>query len=320
MRINNLIKIKTKNLRLIVLTAIAVILAISIATAYVYYYQGASLSGGSFNNTLYNATGQYVFLNYTDSTNTSYVTQGNYTSSVIDMGATTGFVEIKWKGRGSCPQNMSYINKFGGYCIDQYEAYNRGSSTAGSASGTTPWISVTQTAAATACANAGKHLCTSLEWLGAANIKGKVYNLPADLGSAPYYCNTNSKCGGAACLTMINTSNCVSAEGVYDMVGNVNEWTSEVVTSIKPATCSPGSSGYCYANSTNGWQTSTGSSTVKYGNDGVYFLAGTNAGRAVRRGGSWTDGASAGLFDASLNLAPSSTSSAFGFRCCSSPL
>jgi len=289
------------------------LIVITGASALIYQYYGSSLSSGTFNNTLYNSSGGYVYLNYTDATNTTYVRQGNYTSTIIDFGSvSTGYSQINWKGSGTCPyQNMSYIDKLGGYCIDKYEAYQINSTAAGSAVGKTPWVSVTQTSARTACANVGKHLCSSAEWLGAANINGKIYNLPADLSASPYVCNTNSKCGDAACPTG-NSTNCVSAESVYDMAGNVWEWTNEVVNTIAPAGCTT-----CYPNSTKGFSASTGTATVKYGNDAVYFSAGTNGGKAVVRGGRWNDGAAAGPFAAYLNYAPTAAYTLIGFRCCS---
>jgi len=209
-----------------------------------------------------------------------------------------------------CPDGMAYINDNGGYCIDQYEAYNAGSSIAGSANGTTPWTSVSQTNAKIYCENAGKHLCTSLEWLGAANLQGQIYYLPGDLSVEPYGCNVNSQC--APCLTGSRTG-CVSVEGVYDMVGNVWEWVDEVVNTTSPS----GGSGNHYPSESGDFQTSTDSDTNKYGNDSVYFAAGTASGRGVLRGGRWSDGAVAGPFCASLALGPSIANPSFGFRCCS---
>ena len=308
-----MIKLNRKPIKAVLFGIVFLLLA-GIVSAIVYQYYGSDLSSGTYEDTLYNTTGSFVHLNFTDATNTSYVSAGNYTSDIINFGETTGFTEIKWQGRqGSCPENMSYIDKFGGYCIDQYEAYNAGSSIAGSAPGTTAWVSVSQTNAKIYCANAGKHLCSSLEWLGAANIQGQVYNLPGDLIVAPYYCNT----GSSAKNPTGSSPGCVSAEGVYDMVGNVWEWVNETVDTIKPSTCSPASSGYCYANSTGSFVASTSASTDKYGDDSVYFLANTASGRAVRRGGDWADEAVAGPFAVRLYDAPADTNTRVGFRCCS---
>ena len=45
----------------------------------------------------------------------------------------------------------------------------------------------------------------------------------------------------------------------------------------------------------------------------------STAGRAVKRGGNWNNGANAGPFCANLNNAPSNTNYNIGFRCCSGP-
>jgi len=250
---------------------------------------------------------------------------------------------------------MAYINKLNGYCIDKYEAsplnadgtyntsqflYNsstfstnllRAGGKAGSVFNRTVWVYINQTDAMRACSNAGKYLCTSDQWLSASNVQGQMYNLPANLVSSPYYCITgsgtycatgNSPGGGNACNTGANktgqVSSCVSSEGVYDMTGNVWEWTNETVTYTKP--CSPANvSGWCYWNGT-AFQASVDATTAVFGNDGVYFLDNSTArtGYAVRRGGYWVSCASGGPFSAALESAPSYTSVAIGFRCCSS--
>jgi len=240
-----------------------------------------------------------------------------------------------------CPEGMAYIDKVGGYCIDKYEASmpgatgsvmgtsgeianrnNPGTMKAESKAGVVPWVRVSQISARTACENAGKNLCSDAEWLGAANVQGQTYYLPTSLNVAPYYCVVSSSTycvdnsyeNGEACDTGTysgGASGCYSEEGVYDMVGNVWEWTDEVIDVTNP----DGVAGWKYANAEGGWSTSTSGLWNKYGNDGVYFPTSTTA-RAVLRGGRWNNGAYAGPFCAHLYYAPTSTSSIIGFRCC----
>jgi len=292
---------------------------------------------GNYNLTYYNTTYNAVQIN---SSNDS----GNYTSEVFNAGSVASWDNLSWaEQRIQCPDNMVYINKLNGYCIDKYEASMPsanstdmgnatevadrnagGSMLAESKKGVVPWVRISQINSRIACSNAGKHLCTDEEWLGASNVQGEVFNLPTNLAVAPYGCVTDSSTYcldhsfelGEACNTGYNDdgeSGCYSSEGVYDMTGNVWEWTNETVDVTNPDDVA----GWKYANSTQGWQTTTGVETAIYGNDGVYFPL-TTAGRAVIRGGSWSLGAIAGPFCAYLHDAPTSTYSTVGFRCCSS--
>ena len=283
----------------------------------------------------------------------SFNGSGNFTTSGrIGIGTATPIRELHVVGdvlvKGyvyseQCPDDMAYISSSGGYCIDKWEASmpsatsevmgsagdmanrnNPGSMAAVSQSGVVPWVRVSQVSASTACENAGKRLCSGKEWLGAANVQGKTYYLPTDLAVAPYYCVTgastyctdNSYESGEACDTGTysgGASGCYSAEGVYDMTGNVWEWTDEEVDVVNP----DGVAGWKYANANGEWQTSTSGLWNKYGNDGTYFPV-TTPGRAVLRGGSWSYGAHAGPFSAHLYYAPTTTYYNMGFRCCSS--
>ena len=178
--------------------------------AYTWSSDGV-FGSGEFNDTLFNSTGGYVFLNYSDwSVNDSFVANGTYVSEVIDFGYPVRVKELSWSGLpGDCPDGMAYIDKLGGFCIDRYEAVAWNASGwvsesntsnwdaadtdallaaggyANSTPGYYPWVYVSQTEARTACSNAGKHLCTSRQWLAAANVGGRAYYLPAGDSSNP---------------------------------------------------------------------------------------------------------------------------------------
>lgn len=258
---------------------------------------------------------------------------------------------FSWNGTNTtmrnytCTENMSFINDgSGGYCIDKYEAslwnadgtWNSTSATdawrttntttaladgayAGSAPGVYPWVYISQTQARTACINAGKYLCTSDQWLGAANIKGQIYNLPSTItncnvvSGSPAECQNSGPNGADACNTSY-MPDCISNEGVYDMIGNVHEWCNESFTVSIPLA----NNSWHYINTTTmEWSLSSTADGGMYGKDGCYF--GTAGTRAVFRGGSWGNGAGAGPFCADLDGAPSASGSSIGVRCCSAP-
>ncbi len=302
-----------------------------------YYFDvngQAQFNAGTYSNTDYNTldANGFVYL-------TSGSTSGDYNSIIFDTNTFADFNSLHWDYKKyNCPVGMAFIPKLGGFCIDQYEASHSDASFCDNASawtgtcennygtssipasvaGRIPWATITQTAAITACTEAGKHLCSSAEWMAAANINGQVYDLDdAFIDStcnvdATNNCLNHSETSGEACNTG-SFSDCKSAEGVYDLIGNVQEWNSDVVD--------------VNINSMNGsWQYPNDDTPSKlwgnseksehYGNDGVYTSA-TKTGRAVIRGGTWPDGSLAGLFDIYLSAAPGGSNSYIGFRCCS---
>ena len=159
-------------------------------------------------------------------------------------------------GTGICPQGMAWIDPF---CIDRWEAILLDhspyevpeSGVAATSSGQVPQGYISGTVGASACEAAGKRLCTLDEWMRACQGPedqtypyGNVYD--------PDACNTSRAthpivdywgsnplawdpdhmndaginqqedtvdAGGA-------NPDCVSAEGVYDLHGNLHEWIS----------------------------------------------------------------------------------------------
>lgn len=149
-----------------------------------------------------------------------------------------------------------------------------------------PASSLTWFQAMMACASSGKRLLTSAEWQQAA------MGTQDDLGQ----CNTN----GASAR---NTGGglCVSAAGVEDMVGNVEEWVAD----------------WIQANSRN-----DGGDTApnEYGSDMILGIdeAAPESFRfpaALIRGGSWRDGTGAGVYALDARNSPARTRAWIGFRC-----
>lgn len=159
-------------------------------------------------------------------------------------------------GTGGCPAGMVRIDTF---CIDRYEATLDGVSPYWSPGATPPaaharkdavpqaYVSGTQAAAS--CAAAGKRLCTDAEWLRACRGPGQT-TYPYGNTRMPGVCNDARATHpaveyfgttdpviysmlGHPCLDQLPASldraganpGCVTAEGVFDMMGNLHEWT-----------------------------------------------------------------------------------------------
>lgn len=155
-----------------------------------------------------------------------------------------------------CPPGMARVDDF---CVDRWEAHLVGESPyevptggiAASAGGVVPQGYISGAVASAACQNAGKRLCTDAEWLRAcqgptptAFPYGDVYDPNACNDSRPEH-PVITLYGSGATFSSEQTNDpllnqlpdsldaagvnaqCVSAEGVFDLHGNLHEWTSD---------------------------------------------------------------------------------------------
>lgn len=155
-----------------------------------------------------------------------------------------------------CPAGMAHIEDA---CVDRWEAHLRGQSpytvptdgVAQTTAGVVPQGYVSGDVAAAACSAAGKRLCTSTEWLRACQgPTARVYPYGSD--HQPSACNEGrgthpvvelfgdsvdwslrqmndprlNQLPGTVDATGANPD-CVSAEGVYDLHGNLHEWVAD---------------------------------------------------------------------------------------------
>ncbi len=155
-----------------------------------------------------------------------------------------------------CPAGMALA---GDVCVDRWEAHLEGQSpyavpeagVARTAPGAVPQAYVSGDVAAAACAAAGKRLCTSAEWVRACEgPRGTTY--PYGDAYAAGACNEGREAhpvvelfGDSADWSMRQMNDprlnqlpgtvdpaganpgCVSAEGVFDLHGNLHEWVSD---------------------------------------------------------------------------------------------
>jgi formylglycine-generating enzyme required for sulfatase activity len=108
------------------------------------------------------------------------------------------------------------------FCIDKYEYPNK--------QGSTPFRKAEWFAAKEECKAQGKRLCTEAEWEKACKgTKGFKYTYGNQVDTKK--CNTASKEGGKLVKGRIAKSgsfkDCVNDYGIYDMSGNMWEWTAD---------------------------------------------------------------------------------------------
>jgi formylglycine-generating enzyme required for sulfatase activity len=154
-----------------------------------------------------------------------------------------------------------------------------------SIAGVHPTACVTWFQAQQACANSRKRLPSNGEWQMAA--AGTPEGAAGDDGTTQ--CNTLN---GVDAVNTGSRSACVSNHGAFDMVGNADEWVADWVPR------------------------STGCDTWSSNPDDQCLLGAATTGDpgALVRGGSRSDGASAGPFTVHGG-SPSTSDDSFGFRC-----
>ena len=116
---------------------------------------------------------------------------------------------------GKCPAGMEYITvSQAQFCVDRYEWPNK--------KGVVPTSYVSIYAAMDSCASAGKRLCLAEEWQIACSGRYSV-NYPYGNTFEPRACVTS---GIGHARTSGSAAECRGYFDVYDMSGNLAEWTS----------------------------------------------------------------------------------------------
>lgn len=114
-------------------------------------------------------------------------------------------------------------------CIDRYEAAIDERGVAIPATDRRPASAVSYDDARRACRRAGFRLCTGEEWTRACQgEEGRTY--PYGASYEPGRCNTAEADSDLSAIEVVPSgtfARCVTPEGVYDLSGNVGEWTDE---------------------------------------------------------------------------------------------
>ncbi|WP_298868464.1 prepilin-type N-terminal cleavage/methylation domain-containing protein [uncultured Microbacterium sp.] len=271
----------------------------------------------------------------------------------------------------TCPENYSFVygNSVLGtsdFRVMKYEAKNVGGVATSQAAGT-PWVSISQTDAITASTASGGHLITEAEWMTiAADVLSVKYNWSGGEVGAGYlyqghvndnpasalaasvddFDPLNGITGGTGTTVGTNSSRVLwlsSGDAIWDLSGNVWEWTQQAVGTPAMTMSQvgvPGDSTFnwrewtlgslslgnlpaisrpsaltSYTNPITGVTLSgaTGWDTAE-GIGGIYANYADTGSRAFLRGSSLTSRSWAGVLMLKLNYAPSSPDATIGFR------
>lgn len=146
-----------------------------------------------------------------------FIRPGTYqiTLQVKDEEDLMGTIKQPVKIYKSCPGDMvSVLTESHAYCIDKYEwAEDLKHS---------PKANINWAEAYMLCNDKGRRLCSSQEWQTACSGKWDHFFSYSNTYS-PGACNTESP----QPVTAANSSECVSSDGVYNLVGNLWEWVSD---------------------------------------------------------------------------------------------
>lgn len=317
---------------------------------------GKGLQPSPGNSFTYNSNGTTYCLSESFGTTVYRIVTNNNTpvvgscSGVLADGTTcpSGFIVV--------PGNSKFSTS--DFCVMKYEAKQVGSSNVPISQATgTPWVNISQTTAIANSPNVagctGCHLMTEAEWMTvAANVlsvpsnwsgnavgSGYIYsghndNSPASaLAASPDDSDGYNGTGNSSTDTTITSSmvgktqrrtlTLTNGAVIWDLAGNVWEWTNATITGGQP-----GSSGIVWRDWNNlATQGALAPSTFPsyanvlagnwtYSNGiGMLFSASDDGGlRGFIRGGFWGDPIHSGVFALNLYNAPSALGVSVGFR------
>ncbi len=218
----------------------------------------------------------------------------------------------------SCRDGMTFVPAGVTFsCIDTYEAsadancpfplvrnevetisnVSNSSCKAVSTTDTLPWTNITREQAEVACTRAGKRLPSSEEWYRGV------------LGTPEISCNVDGEVEKTGQRT-----DCTSAVGVYDGVGNVWEWVAGDVVDGQYLGRTLPVSGYVAQVDSQGMALVTETTANELmGED--YFWSNNEGAFGIIRGGYYKSKSDAGVYTAQTHTLPSQSGVGIGFRC-----
>jgi formylglycine-generating enzyme required for sulfatase activity len=247
----------------------------------------------------------------------------NFTDSFLAMA-------LRGTEQGPCPQGMALIMSADGqFCIDKYEAsagdgcefpspatvrettqnVNNPECKTVSKEGKQPWRFIAFHQAETMCVKSGKRLPTNKEWYQASIGTPDIYGR----GSG---CALGMSASKEPSLTG-NHKVCVSASGVYDMIGNVWEWVDGVSEDGEYEERTLPVSGYVAEIDRGGVARRTDPDKPDPIFNDDYFWMDESEVRGMIRGGYWGNDTDAGIYGVNASILPTFSGTGVGFRCVS---
>jgi formylglycine-generating enzyme required for sulfatase activity len=248
----------------------------------------------------------------TETSNWAYVDVSEVSQDVVDTSGMSDFYMMQYEASRS----------------DATDSSEGSSGEASSQQGVVPWTQIDQPSARDACQAAGYSLATNKQWQ--ASTMAEI----GDSSTQPIGNNGAEGDTGDGTVDPTNSNRVLTGTGpeswsnklgIYDLNGNVWEWTNTTFDQTSSALydVSPkDGSGDNHVDSWNPSVAAPGSLSDSGGNsdfgaDYYYSDLNMNDGdtKAVQRGGDWTNGARPGVFSMDLSDAPSNSHTSIGFRC-----
>jgi len=239
----------------------------------------------------------------TETSNWAYVDVSEVSQDVVDTSGMNDF----------------YMMQYEASRADATDSAEGSSSEASSQQGVVLWADISQTDARDACQAAGYELASNKQWQASTMaVIGDSSTQP--LGNTDSGQDEDGESGtddptrSGRVLTGTGPESWSNELGIYDLNGNVWEWTNTTADQSDSIHFG-GTDGNVDAwdPSYAGPSSLASSGNSDFGND--YYWSSSSDNRAVRRGGNWLSGARAGVFSLFLSRAPSSSFPGLGFRC-----